>query len=120
MAKLNVKFKDNSIKVIVRKKSLTEIDFISYIAGVLELFSGFSAISFMELFFLFIYWMYKEIFKKKSKFDRKIHPKISHSAWKFESESQKRKKIIKDNKIVKYLKKSEVIRNFSKKNSCGR
>lgn len=43
----------------------SNIDFISFVAGVLELFSGFSIISFLELLYVFIYFIFYRFTKKK-------------------------------------------------------
>lgn len=43
----------------------TNIDLISFVAGVLELFNGFSVISFLELFYIVIYFIFYRITRRK-------------------------------------------------------
>lgn len=58
----------------MRKKIFTKIDFISFVAGVLELFSGFSVLSFIELSYVASFLIFSRFMKKK-----KIVPK--NQAW---------------------------------------
>lgn len=59
----------------MRKKIFTKIDFISFVAGVLELFSGFSVLSFIELSYVASFLIFSRFMKKK----KKIVPK--NQAW---------------------------------------
>lgn len=47
--------KDNNFFPLVHQRQFTEIDFLSYIGGTLGLFAGFSILTFLELFFYFIF-----------------------------------------------------------------
>lgn len=47
-----IRFRDTSLNQFIRKKQFNELDFLSFVGGLLGLFAGFSAISFVE----FIYW----------------------------------------------------------------
>lgn len=50
-----VKYRQNHCNQFVRKQQFDEVDFLSFVGGLLNLFTGFSFISFVEIFYWFIY-----------------------------------------------------------------
>jgi hypothetical protein len=64
---IDVYFKQNEFYPTVRQRQLTEIDYLSYIGGTLGLFAGFSILTFLELFFYFIFRPAVRCMKKKFK-----------------------------------------------------
>jgi hypothetical protein len=64
-------YKSNEVNQFIRKKQFTAVDFLSFVGGILGLFAGFSALSFVEL----IYWFVIRVFVRKfTKGDTRIHP----------------------------------------------
>ncbi|KAG5671285.1 hypothetical protein PVAND_001490 [Polypedilum vanderplanki] len=57
-----IKYKSIFINKFLRKKQFNEIDFLSFVGGLLGLFAGFSVLSTVEIFF----WLFKKIFGSKS------------------------------------------------------
>ncbi|KAG5673213.1 hypothetical protein PVAND_003277 [Polypedilum vanderplanki] len=51
---INIKYKNSLIDEIVRKRQFNEVDFLSFVGGLLNLFAGFSALSFIEI----LYWAF--------------------------------------------------------------
>jgi hypothetical protein len=49
---VRVSFQNDKVNNLVRKQQFNELDFLSYIGGLLGLFAGFSVLSFVEL----VYW----------------------------------------------------------------
>ncbi|CAG9812250.1 unnamed protein product [Chironomus riparius] len=66
-----LQYKTNEINQQVRKKQFNWLDFFSYVGGILGLFAGFSALSFVEI----IYWFtIRVLFKHFGKRDAKVYP----------------------------------------------
>jgi len=59
-------YKNNVFNHLVRKKQFNELDFLSFVGGILGLFAGFSALSFVEL----IYWFTIRVFIKNCRSTR--------------------------------------------------
>ncbi|CAG9811153.1 unnamed protein product [Chironomus riparius] len=53
-----LQYKENVFNQLIRKKQFNELDFLSYVGGILGLFAGFSALSMVEL----IYWFSFRVF----------------------------------------------------------
>ena len=53
-----LQYKENVFNQLIRKKQFNELDFLSYVGGILGLFAGFSALSMVEL----IYWFSYRVF----------------------------------------------------------
>ncbi|XP_070504562.1 uncharacterized protein [Chironomus tepperi] len=53
ISKITVHFKSSTFSRYVRKKQFNEVDFLSFVGGILGLFAGFSVLSFVELFHWF-------------------------------------------------------------------
>ena len=51
-------YKGNELNQLIRKKQFNLVDFMSFVGGILGLFAGFSALSFVEL----IYWFTIRVF----------------------------------------------------------
>ena len=61
----------NEITKQVRKRQFNWLDFFSYVGGILGLFAGFSALSFVEI----IYWFtIRVMIKKISRKDTRVYP----------------------------------------------
>lgn len=66
-----LQYKNSEVNQLIRKKQFTAVDFLSFVGGILGLFAGFSALSFVEL----IYWFGIRVFVRKfTKIDSKVHP----------------------------------------------
>ena len=66
-----IKFKNNVFNQLVRKQQFDKLDFLSFVGGILGLFAGFSALSFVEL----IYWFtIRVLIVNCKKIDKKVHP----------------------------------------------
>ena len=66
-----IRYKTNAFNQLVRKQQFDTLDFLSFTGGILGLFAGFSALSFIEL----IYWFTIRIFVLNyKKGDARIHP----------------------------------------------
>lgn len=73
-ANFKVAFNSETVNKRVRRKQFNEVDFLSFVGGILGLFAGFSALSFVEL----IYWLIVRNFTKKcNKMTAKVHPESS-------------------------------------------
>jgi hypothetical protein len=57
---VTVKYRRNTFSKLIRKKQFDEIDFLSFVGGLLGLFAGFSSLSAVEL----LYWFVVSIFTK--------------------------------------------------------
>ena len=66
-----VQYKTNSVNQFIRKKQFTIVDFLSFVGGLLGLFAGFSALSFVELIYWFTIRVFIENYKKT---DTRVHP----------------------------------------------
>lgn len=67
------KFGKSQFHHIVRKKQFNEVDFLSFIGGLLGLFAGFSALSFVEIIF-WILIRVRGVISKRS--NSAVHPKV--------------------------------------------
>lgn len=68
-----MQYKSDEVNQQVRKKQFNMLDFFSYVGGILGLFAGFSALSFVEI----IYWFTMRCFMRNyRKRDVKIYPII--------------------------------------------
>jgi hypothetical protein len=64
-------YKKDALNQLVRKKHFNELDFLSYVGGILGLLAGFSALSFVEL----IYWFTIRVFiENVNNVDIKVYP----------------------------------------------
>ena len=61
---LRVKFIENLYSQYIRRKQFNEVDFLSFVGGLLGLFAGFSALSFIELIYWFPIRLIAEFFKR--------------------------------------------------------
>jgi hypothetical protein len=65
------KFKNNAFNQLIRKQQFDTLDFLSFVGGILGLFAGFSALSFVEL----IYWFtIRAVIGNCKKIDTKVYP----------------------------------------------
>ncbi|KAL7013324.1 hypothetical protein ACKWTF_015331 [Chironomus riparius] len=67
-------FIKNHYNELVRKKQFNEVDFLSFVGGLLGLFAGFSALSFIEV----IYWILSRLKLMILKHKNSIYPTIVH------------------------------------------
>ena len=68
-------YRNSVFNLLVRKKQFNELDFLSFVGGILGLFAGFSALSFVEL----IYWFAVRVFiVNRRKVITGIHPDVEH------------------------------------------
>jgi hypothetical protein len=58
---LKVSFVSENVGNFIRKQQFNELDFLSYIGGLLGLFAGFSVLSFVEL----VYWFSIRVFLQR-------------------------------------------------------
>ena len=66
-----MQYKSSVVNQFIRKKQFTAVNFLSFVGGILGLFAGFSALSFVEL----IYWFVIRVFVGKfTKINSKVHP----------------------------------------------
>ncbi|KAG5673243.1 hypothetical protein PVAND_003306 [Polypedilum vanderplanki] len=63
----NIMYKSVFFNKFIRKRQFNEIDFLSFVGGLLGLFAGFSALSFIEIF----YWILRKILIKRTAI---VHP----------------------------------------------
>ena len=67
----HIKFKSNVFNQLVRKQQFDKLDFLSFVGGILGLFAGFSALSFIELIYWFTIRAFIENLDKNS---TKVYP----------------------------------------------
>jgi hypothetical protein len=68
---VNVKYKNAWFNEVLRKRQLNEIDFLSFVGGLLGLFAGFSTLSFIEV----VYWLSVRILTRTcSRNSTAVHP----------------------------------------------
>ena len=61
-----VRFIENLYSQFIRRKQFNEVDFLSFVGGLLGLFAGFSALSFIELIYWFLIRIALKFIKRKS------------------------------------------------------
>jgi hypothetical protein len=71
-------FADQQIFPLRKSKKFSYVDILSYVGGLLGLFTGFSFLSAVEIFYIFVI---KAFFKKSSK----VEPFTPNSTWKVSS-----------------------------------
>lgn len=59
MCGFKVLFKETHYNQLIRKKQFNEVDFLSFVGGLLGLFAGFSALSFVEI----LYWLFGRLLR---------------------------------------------------------
>lgn len=52
-AEFNVNFKENDFLCVIRRKQFSGVEVLSFVGGLLGLFAGFSALSFVEVIYYF-------------------------------------------------------------------
>jgi hypothetical protein len=66
-------YKNSVFNQLIHKKQFNELDFLSFVGGILGLFAGFSALSFVEL----IYWFTIRVFVKNFRVKvTKVNPEV--------------------------------------------
>jgi hypothetical protein len=91
--------KNSQYNELVRKKQFNEVDFLSFIGGLLGLFAGFSSLSFVEI----LYWMLKKIISSFR--TKKIHPIIIVSHGEIENNALNQKQ---ENVMLQYFNDSSI------------
>lgn len=66
-----IEFGVDSVYAIVKRKSFTAVDFLSFIGGLLGLFAGFSVISGFEIIYHFMIY---PVIKMRTRNDSRIYP----------------------------------------------
>jgi hypothetical protein len=114
-------FESDNVNNIVRKQQFNELDFLSYIGGLLGLFAGFSVLSFIEL----IYWfLIRVCLDKMRRVSSKVVPVIripTMRSRKLESFSKHVKNYLNESSIhgLSYLSDSQLIQRYENGQSCS-
>ena len=93
-----MRYKASVFNQLIHKKQFNELDFLSFVGGILGLFAGFSALSIVELIYWFTIRMFINNFGEISK---SVHPEVENS--------QKNSNSMKFNdSVMSYFKESSV------------
>lgn len=105
---VNIMYRNIFFNKFVRKRQFNEVDFLSFVGGLLGLFAGFSVLSAVELF----YWIFKKILIKKTATVYPLNQKEQNSVTKFKIF----KSFFDDSSIhgVNYLNKSKLCHKYEK------
>lgn len=77
-AEFNVNFKENDFFSVIRRKQFSGVEVVSFVGGLLGLFAGFSALSFVEFIYHFTIRIGYNIYSQRNKVHPIKNPKLKN------------------------------------------